>query len=936
MLPYLMSSMSKPITYLTLQLSKLITYSHDLINGTISSLQEPTKFHPHRIAQKFDKITHNNLSTILLFLIFGIGISLSWYVPDAFIARGDTYPKINAAETFASSFYLWSEEHFGYFNTASLVIYHWALWAILEVTLGGSLGQIAFYGVMMGGAMCTIYFLTWKLFQHRLASLVVSIFYVFNFFYVNNGVAQTVNYEMFFIPLLMILYYIIVERIKNNNESVRATGIFILATSISIPILYVNPAAAYATIITIGAFAIYLLIDNRKFSRKIAVNLAWIMIFVMPSLSWFVFSNYVFLNYSGASLESLETENWTWTHRRFISENILRLDGSWAWNDYRTSEYKDYYSHPILSMLSYSPMIFAFLGIILNVLLRDKRYLLLISFASIGLLLPLAFLVQSTEPFGSLIYDILPFSFLFREPYSKLMPVILVFMSILMAFAISKIFSASLLGRLKVRLSTRLKILVTYGVPVVVLFLILSGGINLIGRAHLESLVIPGYENRFSIQPTPPAYWVEASDWINNQEGSWKVLLLPNNDYYQMPYEWGYYGVDFVHFYITKPVIMQYYYYTISEETTSSISLLYEAVRQNDHDSFQKLLDYHNVRFIIQRNDIIRDFGGRQIMNSDTVNTFLQANSSLVKVNQFQRLDVYEYVGLSTPFSDTHSENKVEFRTFDGWDNNLKDIQHIMIDQVADSQVLIARLEGSPNVWATISSPPFPADYYSYNTWEMSIAAGNIHRLHLKINEYDKDENFLGQQYIHTIGDGNIPNSVVRASFMPKNPDVSFVTLEIWHGYNTMTLPSLLEIRNVSVHQDGSLIMVGRDETNLEYQQRKINPTLYEVELSKMKDDTPTLLVLAEGFDPLWRARVNDVIIPSMPVLSSFNGFLIEGNASEVIIEFGPQQAFGLLLSFSLLLLLAVLIVIIRPSTLAPMKSSLHESLRIVRGIIKK
>src|SRR5665811_1614519 len=41
-----------------------------------------------------------------------------------------------------------------------------------------------------------------------------------------------------------------------------------------------------------------------------------------------------------------------------------------------------------------------------------------------------------------------------------------------------------------------------------------------------------------------PRYWYQATNWINSQPGNWKVLLTPLNDYYQLPYTWGYYGSD--------------------------------------------------------------------------------------------------------------------------------------------------------------------------------------------------------------------------------------------------------------------------------------------------------------------------------------------------------------------------------------------------------
>ncbi|GAG92049.1 unnamed protein product, partial [marine sediment metagenome] len=39
-----------------------------------------------------------------------------------------------------------------------------------------------------------------------------------------------------------------------------------------------------------------------------------------------------------------------------------------------------------------------------------------------------------------------------------------------------------------------------------------------------------------------PDYWYKATDWINSQEGDFKVLLTPNESFYVMPHKWGFYG----------------------------------------------------------------------------------------------------------------------------------------------------------------------------------------------------------------------------------------------------------------------------------------------------------------------------------------------------------------------------------------------------------
>ena len=53
-----------------------------------------------------------------------------------------------------------------------------------------------------------------------------------------------------------------------------------------------------------------------------------------------------------------------------------------------------------------------------------------------------------------------------------------------------------------------------------------------------------------------PSYWYQASNYINNVPGNFRVLQTPGDDFYQIPYTWGYYGSDAIAAsLITNPVV---------------------------------------------------------------------------------------------------------------------------------------------------------------------------------------------------------------------------------------------------------------------------------------------------------------------------------------------------------------------------------------------
>ena len=319
---------------------------------------------------------------------------------------------------------------------------------------------------------------------------------------------------------------------------------------------------------------------------------------------------------------------------------------------------------------------------------------------------------------------------------------------------------------------------------IVLSFLLLVNGSQLIGKNHLDSIILPSHKDSFGIYSKPPQYWNEAAKWINQQPGNWKVLFLPNDDYYQMPYDWGYYGVDFLSFYIDKPVIMQQYNYLLPKEITDSVGLIYKTILENDTATFQHLMNLYNIRFIMQRNDIIHDFEGRKIIDPILIKSFLSSQIGVVKVRQFEKLDIYEFTNLNTTILSATTdygsmkESITNFDTFDGWYQNLQQIQHMDI-KLKPKPIMTVTLDQKPTVWATINSPILLANYYSTYIWRLNIEGDNVHKLHIKVAEYDKNQKLLDAKQVQGIGSGTINPKQITVSYIPKAPNITFIQLQI-------------------------------------------------------------------------------------------------------------------------------------------------------------
>lgn len=855
----------------------------------------------------------SNYVAVASFLAFGIIISLTWYVPGHFFAIGDNYPKVHATETFIKSFYLWSDEHFGYFNTASPIVTHWLIWAILDSNFGIGLGEIVFYGIMMGGSMYFIYLLSFRMFKNVPGAVVSSLLYVFNFFYVNQGYTLTIAYGVFFLPLIIVVYLRIVDKIRLKADHLRETLLFVIILAVSIPILYVNPGVLYVVFLASLIFPIAYLINGKE-RKRIIRNFIVIAVLVVPVISWFILANYVYLNTSNSSLDFVKSD-WSWTHKRLTTFNLLKLDGAWSWSEYWSKQYVDLYNNPILVLTSYLPIVLCVAAVPFAIFYkRDRVKPVFLCIFPVALIL--IFLKDSTGPFGHFVYDMLPFSFVFREPYTKFLIPLTMFISLLAGFSIPIIYhqfvSRISLNSFKNNRFTTIiveKKIILKAIGVLIVLSLLSNGLLLLGNFHLQSLIIPGNEDKFSTYVTTPIYWTEAAEWINQQKGDWKILFLPNDDFYQMPYEWGYYGVDYLSLYINKPVIMEYYEYLLPSNTIKSIGSIYDAIRLNDSVYFQKELRSHNVKYIIQRNDVISDLPGRNILDPQTIKTFLSSQKDFRKVKEFGKLDIYEFADVSNGplYDNNRASNSTIYQfdeKYDGWRVNLPTFIKTVIDSknsFLNERSLRIELVKRPHVWATINSPLSDANMFSVYTWQLAIRGENAYEVHAKVVGYDKGGKVVDTKYLKHIGNGTFDWKKISASYVIHNPTITKIQLQIWFGFETTTpIPNKIWLDNVNLF-----------ETHYD----RLNPSAYHITLPP--DSGPVTLQIDQTYDPLWQARIDNKVVRSEPGDWMLNGFSISQNkSSDVIIEYGPQTLFIILVAFSFSLLAVYLLLLICPSLL--------------------
>jgi hypothetical protein len=177
---------------------------------------------------------------------------------------------------------------------------------------------------------------------------------------------------------------------------------------------------------------------------------------------------------------------------------------------------------------------------------------------------------------------------------------------------------------------------------VALVVLLLTNGIPFISGEFIPKVWLNGDAKSVVM---PPQYWSDATDYLNAQQDDSRVLLLPNDDFYQMPYDWGYYGADGVAALIRQPTLLvttqSINYITGTPELSPQFKYLVERIRKRSRAPIEPLLSALGVGWILQRNDIVWSRPYRNILSPEAIRSFLAAQPHIQRVATFGKLDIY-------------------------------------------------------------------------------------------------------------------------------------------------------------------------------------------------------------------------------------------------------------------------------------------------------
>jgi len=494
------------------------------------------------------------LPAVMGVFLVTLGASQTWFISGTALAGGDIAPPVGTA--WLSRLFepwVWSGANLGGPNTLPIDL-PWAVVEFLVHSLGGSgaLAQRIWLSGLFVGAALACYWLLRVLNLSPVAAAAGALVWVFNPYVV----ADVGMNDVYLAAMVLVAVWpgVLLQAARGRWRIRWALLVFLVSAPLA-GFVYNNPpllglAALGAAVAVLFAS----LLDGWDAARRGLLGfLGGFVVLAGASAFWLVPSLQA-LNNIAPGLAS--TSSWGWTEGRVAVANGFWLNTVWGWSHRLYYPYAYLYNELPLSLVKYLLPSIAFSSLALIGPLnsaRQRRRAQLAAFAALVSLFLIFFGTGTVAP-GSMIFDPiyhLPLGWLLQDPGRFLMAAALgyatmaavsveIAVEFLVSWARGRVSGYSLARRTlsNGRRGWLTSLAPTTAVAVVVLvgaFPVAVGSmVPRFGHAIPESHV------------KIPKYWTKLAAQINQSWPRATVVVLPPNDFYQMPYTWYYGNNNFI------------------------------------------------------------------------------------------------------------------------------------------------------------------------------------------------------------------------------------------------------------------------------------------------------------------------------------------------------------------------------------------------------
>lgn len=545
--------------------------------------------------------------TLLGLGIVGFISIQAWFRPGTAIARGDISPPIGRAWiSRLFSTFSWSGSNLGGPANNQIQLPLAVLRYVTHLMgMSGASYQRLWLSILAAGIFVAAGVLARSLRLSPLAGTVVAVSYFYNPMTMSQvGINDVYLLAMVLLPLfpaVLIVYG------RGQIGLGRACLIFVGAAPL-VGYTFSNPPLVIMLAATTAATPILVL---TRFGSKAAVRSVQGLLVTGATLigacSYWLIPSYAALASVGASRLS-SVGGWSFTESRATLANALWLNTTWGWSYSGYFPFAFRYRQLPLELVRAAVPIWAFGGLVLSPRTRValRRNIGLMAVLAAGVL-GIALFTTGTRPPGAILFDPiyrLPYGWLLREPGRFLMVSALGY---------------ALLGGLLVeslRINTLRWRLRGNSAAIVVTMLILITAVA--GSYPLWTGSVVGGSGP-SFPPTHvriPSYWPAVATYANSAAApSGSLLVLPPDDFYQMPYKW-YYGNDgFIVNLFARHVVVPsgQGYSSVSGELLKSVELESSALIDRNWLEAERILSAIGTPLVLVRGDIEANFPGRSI-----------------------------------------------------------------------------------------------------------------------------------------------------------------------------------------------------------------------------------------------------------------------------------------------------------------------------------
>jgi len=593
------------------------------------------------------KLAIQKHSGLFLLLILGMLPLVAWFKGNSLIAFGDICPYFNPQGHFYQRLFMWSS-HLSQGMPSLTIAYSpltlpWMLLSLLGIPDYIILKlQLIFLFAAPGISMYYFCSVVFKKAQKEPARIVASIFYMLNMFVVIRTQNPVAGWTYILIPLLLGIYIRGLDWPVHRSRYVIYFALLFTSSSL----LMANPPTFVAFLLVFISYFIYRMLVSRDVERLWCLTFSLQIAAVSLLLSlWWIIPVYEVIGKIGTNglviTKRVEESYWMWIHARNSFLNIFWLNTAISWKEVYYP-FVPRYSNPILVIAAYIPLLLVFSAIFFKSVRRNRDIVYFLSLSVIVM-----FLCKGTHPplssVNVILYRYIPGFWIFREPAYKFFFLLVPCYAILLGFSVSEIYNK--LSNTKIPAGFQ-KSRVVALLPKVVVVLIVCSLVSVAHPLVTGEVIVDKRPGRLSSSYVKiPEYWHEASNWISEQSNGLRVLISPQNPFYQVHYYWGYHAVDFVHQIIDRPILTLDPKGPYLEQALSNqlLRLTYQAIQRGSTRNLTSFLGLINVGYILQRNDMDwTHYGSKSVGSPNHIRKVLSEQPNIHLEKMFGKLDLYK------------------------------------------------------------------------------------------------------------------------------------------------------------------------------------------------------------------------------------------------------------------------------------------------------